>query len=111
VADLTAVYPGAARKLLRGIEVIDRSSVLIQDEAVALTAPTEITWRLLTGAQVTLVDARHATLTRNGQRLQAELIEPETASFVTSPATPPTAAEKQTARPRCAARGRADSSG
>lgn len=95
VADLTTAYPGAAKRIIRGVALLDRASVLVQDEVTGLKPGTSVTWRLVTGAKVKLDDARHATLAQNGRMLHAEILAPAGATFSASPARPPTAAEKQ----------------
>ena len=96
VADLTSAYPSATRKILRGVALLDRARVLVQDDVTGLKPGTPLAWRLLTGAKVALAaDARTATLTQNGRTLRAEILSPVGAKFSASPAKPPTAAEKQ----------------
>jgi hypothetical protein len=95
VADLSAAYPGSAQKFLRGVALLDRARVLVQDDVTALVAGTALRWRMATEAKVRIIDARHAELTANGRRLHAEILTPENAVFTASPATPPTAAERQ----------------
>ena len=95
VADLTSVYPGAAKKILRGVAVLDRARVVVQDEVTALAANTPLSWRLLTEAKIKIVGVHHAELTQAGHTLRAEILEPAAAHFTASPATPPTAVEKQ----------------
>jgi Heparinase II/III-like protein len=97
VADLTAAYPGSAKRILRGLALLDRARVLVQDEVTGMKHGTPLAWRLLTGAKVTLDDERNATLTQNGHALHAEILAPADAGFTASPATPPTAAENQNA--------------
>jgi hypothetical protein len=95
IADLSAAYPGTAKKILRGIALLDRVQVLVQDEVVGLNATTPITWRMLTTAQVQITDAHHATLTAKGRILRVEIIAPVDGAFHTAPALPPTADENQ----------------
>jgi len=95
VADLTPAYPGLAREILRGIAILDRSRVLVQDDIAGLAPGTPLTWRMLTGARVALADARSAVLTRGGRALRADILAPEAAGFSVRMATPPTAAENQ----------------
>ncbi len=96
VADLTSAYPAAAKKILRGIALLDRSRVLVQDDVTGLTAGTPLVSRCLTTAKVVLsADARTATLTQDGRTLRIELLAPATARFTASPAKPTTAAERQ----------------
>lgn len=96
VADLTSVYPKAAERLLRGVALIDREQVLIQDDAYGLAAGVSLTWRLLTEAKVTLEsEGRIATLTQQGRTLRVELLAPVNAQFQVRDAKPPTSAERQ----------------
>jgi hypothetical protein len=95
VADLTPAYPGAAQKILRGVALLGRARVLVQDDLTGLAPGTALAWRLLTNSTVTLIDAHHAVLTQKGRTLQAEILEPAGAHFSAKPATPPTGAEKQ----------------
>lgn len=95
VTDLTSAYPGAARSILRGVAVIDRSRVLVQDELTDVKRGTPLTSRLLTSASVKLEDARHATLKQKGRTLRVEILAPEDGRFRVSPARPPTSAENR----------------
>jgi hypothetical protein len=95
VADLSNAYPRASRHLLRGIALLDRSRVLVQDEIAGGKSPTPIAWRMITAAKIKIDDARKATLTLNGRKLRAEIIAPATAKFRIESAKPPTSAENQ----------------
>jgi hypothetical protein len=98
VADLTSAYPGAAKRILRGVALLDRARVLVQDDLSGVKPGLALTSRVLTGAKVVLsADARTATLTQNGRTLRAEILAPAGAKFSAAPARPPTAAEKQNA--------------
>lgn len=94
VADLTPAYPEHGRRFRRGVALLDRSRVLVQDEVEGLKPGVPLTWRMLTPAEVT-TSGRQATLTRNGRTLRVEILTPETTRFTTRPATPPTAVEEQ----------------
>ncbi len=95
VADLTAAYTGTAQKILRGIALLDRARVLVQDDLTGLEPGTALVSRVLTGATITLsADARTATLTSEGRTLRVELLSPAGARFTTRPATAPTAKER-----------------
>jgi hypothetical protein len=95
VADLTGAYPATAKKFLRGLALLDRARVLVQDEVTALAPGMPLTWRMLTGAQVRLDGPRRAVLTQNGRELRVEILAPANAVFSTHPATPPTTRENQ----------------
>ena len=97
VADLTAAYPGAAQRLRRGLTLLDRSRVLVQDDVSGLAAGTPLSWRMLTEAGARLESPRAAVLARDGRRLRVELLSPAGARFTLRPATPPTRIENQNA--------------
>jgi hypothetical protein len=78
VADLSAAYP-AARSVLRGVALLDRQRVLIQDEMEA-DSPVTFAWHLHTHAAVHLAGSR-AELTQDDQRLRAEVVAPPGARF------------------------------
>jgi hypothetical protein len=95
VADLTSVYPGAAKKILRGIALLDRARVLVQDDLTGLKPHTPLVSRLLTAGKISLsADARTATLTQDGRTLRVEILSPAGAKFTTRPATAPTSKER-----------------
>ena len=78
--DVTRMYPGTARRMVRGIELIDqRQQVLIQDDVEGLQPGIPLTWRMITAASVSTA-AGNRTLTRtvNGVQVQMalEVLEP-----------------------------------
>ncbi|EIP97920.1 Heparinase II/III-like protein [Opitutaceae bacterium TAV1] len=94
--DLTAAYPGAAKKMLRQVSLPGRAAVVIEDKIEGLRAGESLTWRMLTPARITLSeDGRTATLAQAGKTLRAVVSAPEGARFSASPARPPTREEKQ----------------
>ncbi|MCE9518189.1 MAG: heparinase II/III-family protein [Verrucomicrobia bacterium] len=96
VADLTDAYPGTAKKILRGIALLDRARVLVQDDVTGLKPGTSLEWRLLTSTKIVLSnDARVATIKQDGRTLRVDILSPPAAKFSVSPATPPTTAENQ----------------
>jgi hypothetical protein len=87
VADLTAAYRGQATKVRRGIALIDRRQVLVQDE-IEGAAGSEITWQMHTRAEIQLDGAR-AVLGQGGKRLVARILSPADAVFTTAAASAP----------------------
>jgi hypothetical protein len=90
VADLTRAYAKKARKVERGIAMIDRRYVIVQDEiGGAPTAAADIWWFMHTPAAVRLADdGRQAILTLNGKQLEARILAPNSARFEIRPAEP-----------------------
>jgi len=86
VADLSKAY-AEAKSWRRGIALIGRREVLVQDE-IELKAKADVVWTLHTAATIEL-DGATATLTQGTDRLRATLLEPKGATFETASATPP----------------------
>jgi hypothetical protein len=88
VVDLTSAYARHARGVQRGLALLDRRQVLVQDEIQA-EKPTEVWWFLHTPAQAQVSEGgRTATLTQENVRLQARLLSPPDASFIVKEAGP-----------------------
>jgi hypothetical protein len=85
VAELAAAY--GARRAERGVAMVERRHVLVQDE-VELAGEGEIQWTLLTQAAVEAEGAR-ASLRRGGETLEAKILAPEGARFEVLSANPP----------------------
>ena len=89
IIDLTAVYPDRSQKMLRGVAMLDRSRVLIQDDVLATGAGQVLDWRMLTAAQISLsADGRTATLSQQGKTLMAQILSPSSAVFRVGSAEP-----------------------
>jgi len=88
IADLTPAYAKQARQAKRGIAVLDRRQVLVQDE-IESDQPVEVWWFLHTPAEIKVAeDGRSATLTRDNQRLVAQMLSPGGARFTVMNAQP-----------------------
>ena len=85
VADLSAAYPQAQR-VRRGIALLSRRHVLVQDEVEA-AAPVDLVWTMHTAAGVAVAGAS-ATLTLDGRTMHARILSPEGAEFATASADP-----------------------
>jgi hypothetical protein len=96
VADLTPAYPGEAASLRRGVALLDRSRVLVQDEYRPAQAGTPLHWTMVTPAKIDLAgDGRSALLTSHGRSLRVDVLEPAAARLRLGSARPPTATENQ----------------
>jgi len=87
VADLTHGYRQQAKSLMRGIFLIGRRNVLIQDE-LELPKESSIVWQMHTRAKI-MLGGSQAMLTLDGKRLCAEIVEPAGAKFERVPASAP----------------------
>jgi hypothetical protein len=88
IADLTRAYAGSAQKVWRGVALLSRKAVLVQDE-IAATEPADLWWFLHTPAKIELgPDKSSAVLTLRGKRLAASIVSPRSAQFEVLPAAP-----------------------
>jgi len=89
IADLTQTYKGKLTSWNRGVALLDKQRMLVQDE-FAPTAPVDVVWNLHTFAKVDIAkDGRSATLTQNGAILTARILSPAGAQFSTVATQPP----------------------
>jgi hypothetical protein len=88
IADLTSAYDKSARKVWRGIALLARSQLLIEDEIQA-AQPAELWWFMHTPAAIVIEnDGRAATLRQVGVQLRAEILSPAQAAFEIRDAQP-----------------------
>jgi len=88
VAELTPAYAQHARRLERGVALLDRRDVLVEDELEA-AEPVDFWWFMHTEALVTLSDGgRRALLEKDGQTLSARILAPAEAAFEVRAAAP-----------------------
>ena len=92
VTDMSAGYRKQATSVMRGIAMLQRRAVLVQDE-ISAKSPVEIFWTMHTAAKVTL-NGDQAHLTIKNSTMNVRILEPKGAKFDTLPANPP-APQKQ----------------
>jgi hypothetical protein len=96
VVDLTPVYPETAAGLHRGLALLDRARVLVQDEYQPAPTNLPLHWVMVTRAKMDLADdGRSAVLTRDGRTLRVDLLEPAGAKLSVGSTKPPSARENQ----------------
>jgi hypothetical protein len=96
VADLTAAYPGTAKQILRGVALLDRARILVQDDLSDLHSGLPLHWGMVTAAKITVsANGRTATLTQRGSTLRAAILAPADAVFEVTSTRPPTPEENQ----------------
>jgi len=93
VADMTAAYPSKTARAHRGIALLGRKQVLVQDELEA-RQPVEVVWNFLTKAKIETGRDR-ATLTMGREKLEARILSPEGAKFEIVSANPPSPQHQQ----------------
>jgi hypothetical protein len=82
VVDLSTAYEGQAKSVQRGLAVLNREALLIQDEVVGLKQDDQLRWAMLTSAKVTLLGSR-AELHKDDKSIIAEIVQPMNAIFDT----------------------------
>lgn len=88
IADLTPAYAKHASRVMRGVKLFDRKTVLVQDE-VAAPHPADLWWFMHTRAQINLgEDDSEARLSQHGATLVAKILSPQGVKFTIMKAEP-----------------------
>ncbi len=88
ITDLTAAYSKSARKVWRGIALLHRAKLLVQDE-ISADQPVELWWFMHTPAIVKIhTDGHIANLQLDSAQLRAEILSPADAKFQLMDAQP-----------------------
>jgi hypothetical protein len=96
VANLTNAHEGLVQSWLRGVFVINKSMLLVQDDLEGLKDDVDIVWQMITPAEIQINhDGRSAILNQNGKVLEASIISPANAVFMTQAARPEKSIENQ----------------
>lgn len=85
--DITAVYGDALTRAERGVAIVDKRYVVVQDELVGGAAGATVRWTMLTPATVKLLGDNRAELTSNGKTLLVQA--PAGVTLRTWPTDPP----------------------
>jgi hypothetical protein len=80
IADLSQAYRQNARKFWRGIALLDRQKLLIQDEIEA-EKPADIWWFMHTPADIKRIDVGSIMMHQLGVQVRADILSPEGATF------------------------------
>lgn len=89
VSDITAVYEGQMKKVVRGAAVKNEKYVVIRDEVETLGKDTKFKWAMFTPAEVEIGD-NSAVLTANGKKMYLKVKGPaniEIKTWSTAPTT------------------------
>lgn len=92
IIDMSAAYRGAAISVKRGIQLVDRKDLLVQDEITG--ANGEIRWIMMTRANIN-ANGNRAVLTQAGKTLTARILSPSDARFTVVTADPGKAGENK----------------
>jgi len=92
VINMSKPWKLQAGKVLRGVAMLDKRSVLVQDEVTA--SKGEILWQMITIDSIT-TDGPRAVIRKKGKTFNAEIIAPAGVSFETIALTPKYKEENQ----------------
>lgn len=84
--DMTTAYDGQASSVLRTFTLEDYRSVSITDKVSLISSSQEITWNMVTAAQISN-KGKEAVLTKDGKSFSLKIISPENAVFTSKQAT------------------------
>ncbi|WP_276482790.1 heparinase II/III domain-containing protein [Paraflavitalea pollutisoli] len=87
--DLSTVYAGQLAGAQRGIAIVDKAYVLVQDEVITTNEAATIRFTLLTPASVQITGSNTALLTKDGKQLQLEVNAPGKVTMKTWSTDPP----------------------
>ncbi len=80
LVDLTSAYNKFAKKTTRGVAMLERRAVLVQDE-FEIEKPCEVVWAMTTDAEINIHKQGQAWLTLKSQELKARILSPVGAEF------------------------------
>jgi len=87
VADLTEGYTPQLQRALRGVALLHRRALLVQDE-VKFAEPVRLVWNFHTPAKITLAGSS-ALLEQDGQHIAVHILSPKGAGFGVISSDPP----------------------
>ena len=73
VLNTTSLYDARIKSSKRGLAIVDKKYVLIQDEIESSDKPVLVQWRMVTPAKVT-INGNHIELEQKGKKLQMEVV-------------------------------------
>lgn len=89
-SDITPVYAGQVKKVVRTASIINQSYVSIKDVIETLSTPTKVRWTLLTGAIPVLNQEKNQIeLTKSGKKLLLKVNSPARIILKTWPTKSP----------------------
>jgi hypothetical protein len=93
VIDLSDGYSKQATQVLRGLAMLNRSQVLVQDQVQA-KRPVDVVWNFLTPSKIEIA-GQTATLTQGSEKLTVRILSPQNAIFQIVSANPPRPQKQQ----------------
>ncbi len=69
ISDISALYEGQVVKAKRGVAIINKAAVKVQDEIKTGKDKTTLRWNMLTGADVKIINDHSVELSQNGKKM------------------------------------------
>jgi hypothetical protein len=89
VTDLSEVYKGSLANIKRGVAIVDKKYVLVQDEIETGASQSTVRWTMLTPADVKIVGNNTIELTKDGKKVLLNVQRPANVSLKTWTTVPP----------------------
>jgi hypothetical protein len=89
ITDLTRIYEDQVKTASRGIAIVNKQYVIIEDELETLAKETVIRWTMVTSADVKITGNNSAELTKDGKKLILKVTSPAKISMKTWTTEPP----------------------
>lgn len=90
ISNLSEVYKGAVKKIVRGVALKNSRYVLVQDEIETSDKPSAIRWSMVTPAEVKIVNTGEIQLTKSGKILRMYIDATQPVKIKTWATTPET---------------------
>ncbi|MGJ7033693.1 heparinase II/III domain-containing protein [Niabella hirudinis] len=87
-SDLSPVYKGQVKQVLRGVALKDKTYGLIQDEIKTGDHPVNMQWRMLTSANVEIKSPNEVLLRKDGKTLLMQILTDQPVTVKTWSTTP-----------------------
>ncbi len=95
ITDLTALYKTEIKKAQRGVAIINNKYVVVQDEIESGTTGAKVVWKMLTDAQVKVINSTTLELQQNNKKVTVKLVSPTGATLTTWSTKPKNDYEEQ----------------
>jgi hypothetical protein len=89
IADISELFEGQLATCVRGLALVDQQYLVVRDEIKTSAKEATIRWTMLTPANAKISGKNSIELTKNGQKLKIEVVEPAKVTLKTWTTTSP----------------------
>lgn len=90
ISDMSKVYTGEIKRAVRGVGIIDKKYVTVQDKIETLDKPTKMRWSMVTPAAVKIVSNNKVLLMKDGKELELQIVSDRSVTVKTWDTKPTT---------------------